>query len=361
MLPLLFVCFFSASAIAVPRFNEAAVSRPKKTSVLLTMKLRERYDEYNREVTSSPIEDQPRWSVVWFTAREWEADWIDRVLLSGLTSPIARTVDDCAENMAMCVTPGIAIVVGRLAEKKQDELYALLHAAQRANSTVIAIHISDEQCDLSANWYSLVALVLRQYWCEPQSLGEHVVTIPCGVKTGWNYTHGMLSASERKCPWSFYGNIGGIRSDVRMDMGKELDKVPGGCTHQLSEGWEADKSVQGATYTDKMCNTIIAPCPRGFGFETFRFNEALECGSIPIVDDGGKLFHNYMPGLRNVVITTDTRWEYTTEGERVSDVVKRLLADPVALERRRLATMAWYHRYRRRLLHRVQMIIDRVQ
>ena len=40
---------------------------------------------------------------------------------------------------------------------------------------------------------------------------------------------------------------------------------------------------------------------------TFRLVESLECGAIPIVDDGGLLFHKLMPGINQHVVTTDEK------------------------------------------------------
>ena len=282
------------------------------------------------------------------------------MLLSGLPG-IAREVGPVAwcDPVTNCLAPGIAVIVGRDAEDeyRQGALQGFLHTARERNSTIIAIHISDEHCDLATSWYPLATLVLRQYWCLPQSKASNVITIPCGIKQGWNYTHDMRASNERSCPWSFYGSFdGGVRSDARLNMKREMDKVPKGCSLDPND-WDAEQPT-GASYTTKMCNTIIAPCPRGFGYETFRFNEALECGSIPIVDDGGLLFHNYMPGIREHVITTNTDWTHTTDGVPLAQHINRLLRDPITLERKRMATMAWYHRYRRRLLHRIQDVIE---
>lgn len=295
--------------------------------------------------------------MVWIANKDWEADWIKRVLLSGLPASVREMEpEQRCEPIEMCVTPGLVVVVGRPPNHRIDELGSLLRAAQVAKSTVIVFHLSDEFCDLPHWWYPLATLILRQYWCVPQSQGSNVVTIPCGVKTGWNYSHHMLSVAERTCSWSFYGNNGGNHTVVRKNMRRQMNQIPGGCASTAD--WQVD--VIGATYTAKMCSTIFAACPRGFGWETFRFNEALECGAIPIVDDGGTRFHHYMPGLLDHVITTNTSWTHTTDGVPLAQHIAFLLKDRAGLERRRLATMEWYKRYKRLLLRRIQAVIDTV-
>jgi hypothetical protein len=108
---------------------------------------------------------------------------------------------------------------------------------------------------------------------------------------------------------------------------------------------EKDKNKPGH-YTASMCSLAVAPCPRGHGWETFRFTEALECGAIPIIDDGGKIFSNYMPGLNNVVLTTTTEWKTTTDGRPLVDVVAELLNNPIKLEQKQKALIKWYNDYK---------------
>ena len=210
------------------------------------------------------------------------------------------------------------------------------------------------------SWYSDATLVVRQYWCEPQSLAANVITIPCGLKTGWNYTHSVISSMHRSCDWSFYGHIGGgMRTDARNRMMEEMRKVHGGCVPSLyltTDEADAQK-LSTAEYTARMCNTKIAPAPRGMGLETFRFSEALECGSIPIVDDGGKVFHKYMPGLHEHAIVTDTEWKKTINGEPLAEHITNLLRNPVNLERRRVAAQVWYRDYKRSLQSRIAEVI----
>lgn len=315
------------------------------------------------DVTLSPLSSQAQWTIVWLCDKEWERQFFEKVMLAPFLNSREVAPEACTQSVQPCLGDGVVLIVGRHSYKedhKHPRRY--LEAARELGIPSIVLHISDEQCDMETSWYELPTLVLRQYWCNRSSTdyGEHVVTMPDGLKNGWDYRHPIIPSGQRKCTWSFYGHIGGDRTEVRTAMRDEMLRVPSlpECKPEMMEDAMDTLKIEGAAYTAAMCNTVFAPCPRGFGLETFRFNEALECGAIPIVDDGGRVFHRYMPGILEHVITTDAKWTHTTHGRRISEVVSELLANPVALERKRLALLQWYHNYRRGLLHRMQRIVD---
>ena len=309
----------------------------------------------------APASDVPvKWKVIWLAIKEWEAEYIDKVLLQALP-PDAQELPSVpwCDPLEDCLADGIVIIYGR----EQDEhrprglMDRLLRKARERGSTTIVIHISDERCDMDYSYYPLANLVIRQYWCEPQSLGHNVVTIPCGLKDGWNYTHQMLSTAQRRCVWTFFGHVSGPRTTVRHNMKQEMDKVPGSCAPPLASEVDNNHNVKAARYTAEMCSTVFAPAPRGYGLETFRFSEALECGCIPIVDDAGKVFHKYMPGILDHVITTDMNWTHTITGQPLAEFITSLLKDPVELERQRLATMRWYRNYKHNIQYRISDVV----
>lgn len=316
-----------------------------------------------KEVTLSPLSHNAQWTIVWLCDKEWEREWFEKVMLAGFLNSREVPVGACEYDPYKCLGDGVVLIVGRHSyQEEHKHPRRFLEAAREVGIPSIVLHISDEQCDMETSWYTLPTLVLRQYWCNRSSTdyGSHVVTIPDGLKNDWDYRHAHVPSSQRTCTWSFHGHIGGDRTAVRTAMRDEMLHVPARaeCKPEMVQDGNEVKKVEGADYTAAMCNTIFAPCPRGFGLETFRFNEALECGAIPIVDDAGQVFYKYMPGILDHVITTDVKWTHTTDGRRVSDVVNALLADPVGLERRRVALVEWYHRYRRGVLRRIQHIID---
>ena len=51
-----------------------------------------------------------------------------------------------------------------------------------------------------------------------------------------------------------------------------------------NKGWKMPKELFDSTYYQLLCNSKFALCPRGKFLWTYRFYEALMCGSIPIVD-----------------------------------------------------------------------------
>ena len=186
----------------------------------------------------------------------------------------------------------------------------------------------------------------------------------CAVCFSWRQARALPGTGQRNCTWTFYGGIGSTkqRTAARQSMKRTMDGVPGGCTTQelthTSQygGWHLNISQ----YQDKMCSTVFAACPSGNAPMTFRLMESLECGAIPIIDDGGKVFEQYMPGINDVAIVTDTTWTRTLKGEPLADYLKSLLGDKTALDRRRHATMVWYNGYKASLRSRIAETLNRV-
>ena len=150
------------------------------------------------------------------------------------------------------------------------------------------VHIADETKDQPTAVYPLTNLVLRQHWREPESLQKNVITIPCGLRTGWKMNLFLKPVEERCCPWIFYGSMGVTkqRTTGRMAMKATMEKIPGGCTTKTLD------SIRGGTeilqldeFQSRLCDSTFAPCPGGNTNMTFRLVESLELGAG--VDRGG--------------------------------------------------------------------------
>ncbi|MFN2607329.1 MAG: glycosyltransferase [Acidimicrobiales bacterium] len=89
--------------------------------------------------------------------------------------------------------------------------------------------------------------------------------------------------------------------------------------------------VHSATFSRALMQSRIALCPRGGSLETYRFFEALRSGTIPVCERlPERSFYSGSPAV------TVRDWS------DLPAVVDRLLADPIGLEARHRAVLAWW-------------------
>ena len=87
----------------------------------------------------------------------------------------------------------------------------------------------------------------------------------------------------KKYTWCFAGQI--HAQGGRAKMIESLKKCNGEYHLQVNEGWQSKDSLGAQDYRGILSDSFFVPCPRGnTSVDTFRLYEALEVGSIPIVE-----------------------------------------------------------------------------
>ena len=85
------------------------------------------------------------------------------------------------------------------------------------------------------------------------------------------------------------------------------------------------------TYSELLMNSRIALCPRGGSLETYRYFEALRCGTVPVYERlPDRPFYTGGPGVRV------GRWA------ELPVVLDRLLADPTGLRKAHEEALRWW-------------------
>eukprot|EP00051_Salpingoeca_urceolata_P005781 m.77130 g.77130 ORF g.77130 m.77130 type:complete len:462 (+) comp14537_c1_seq3:3177-4562(+) len=86
-----------------------------------------------------------------------------------------------------------------------------------------------------------------------------------------------------------------------------------------------------------MLDSIFTPCPKGRSLDTFRLYEAMEAGSIPVIElqDGYAREHLPPPYFKSPMVFVE-RWDDAPE------TMARLAADPMRINQRQREVMAWY-------------------
>jgi alpha(1,3/1,4) fucosyltransferase len=146
------------------------------------------------------------------------------------------------------------------------------------------LHLSDEfgsdQIDFY-EWPSCLGVV-RNYVRGDVAESEKVAVIPLGYH--WAIPNGEPAKHTPRPPfrelvWSFVGT--GWQG--RQEKLAPLQGIPGEKKCMFMDDWNSPKMIGREECLSLMLNSWCVPCPGGQNPETFRFYEALEAGSVPIL------------------------------------------------------------------------------
>eukprot|EP00039_Didymoeca_costata_P024034 m.9046 g.9046 ORF g.9046 m.9046 type:complete len:610 (+) comp3998_c0_seq1:232-2061(+) len=134
----------------------------------------------------------------------------------------------------------------------------------------------------------------KQYYSmkHVQHFGNNVRFMPLGSREEFQEVLTYKPPSQRKYLYSFMG----APTDIsRKKVSEILKKAKGDTIPEdraflyMAEHWDANPNSDRNTYIKPgeyrkiMMESIFTPCPKGHSIEQFRFYEAIESGSIPIV------------------------------------------------------------------------------
>tara|TARA_Y100000590_G_scaffold293279_1_gene330308 strand:+ start:520 stop:1395 length:876 start_codon:yes stop_codon:yes gene_type:complete len=187
------------------------------------------------------------------------------------------------------------IIIDSSVEKK-SEFYAKL---KLLCSKIFLIHLGDETgaYDLSSV-YQNCDHVWRTFCSGRYFKNKKVDCIAIGYKSGVEINK---KDNERKYKWAF---IGTPHRSSRHDLLFQFSSIKP-CFSYKTEKFN-QKIMNVKEMTQILSQTKFIPCPNGFVHpETYRVYEALECGSIPIVENAYKYYDRLFPN--NPFLKVD-RW-----------------------------------------------------
>jgi hypothetical protein len=267
----------------------------------------------------------------------WERDWL-RYLLSGVCF---REIRDGSHSAIV----DKAIVVDNSLVPAREPYYRKLHDS---GARFALVHLSDEFYNDSVEVYSLCDLVLRNYWSPLQEDKGRVMAFPLGYKTGLRPTAPLPPAGARHYSWSFAGNPS---KSTRKQMLDNMTQVPGGHTF-FTKVFNDPNGLSTSEYQKVLLDSVFVPCPAGNGnLDSFRVYEALECGSIPIVEcrpgfDYFALFLGEHPFI------TVGNWN------EVVLLLQGFLSSPEKLEEKRKSCERWWAAHKASLLQTLAAQLD---
>jgi hypothetical protein len=157
-------------------------------------------------------------------------------------------------------------------------------------SKVYLIHLGDEGASENTDLiYSLCEHVWRTFALPKFGQIKNITCIPIGYKCGLHKKN--ISFEKKKYIWSFMGTIHG---SSRFDLLQKHKKIKPNF-QKLTSGFATNDSLEAKEYYEQLNNSIFTLVPNGYYHpETYRLYEALECGSIPIVENPFNFFDFFL-------------------------------------------------------------------
>jgi hypothetical protein len=201
------------------------------------------------------------------------------------------------------------------------------------------VHFLDENYEGFYDLYLNFKGIYRNHWASVFNT-TYVRALPYGYPSGFDRSPHVLKASDRPFAWSF---TGAIRKSSRPDMARALAKVEPHYLYITDRLFDYNiKSAHGASgLTLLECQRILldsvfSPSPMGnINIECGRPYEALECGSIPIVERRiGLDYYRELLGPHPM----PTVWSWA----EARTLTSQLIRDPNRLNALQAECIAWW-------------------
>ena len=227
-------------------------------------------------------------TVIW-TCPDWEIDWISSLLRkSGIRFSIVFDPD------LRILAPNAMIALSQNDERNRtpDQLASYILRFRENGFRVGVLHMSDEDYTALVYFYPRVHYVIRNHYQSDLALLPHVLAIPLGYKKGFHNVSSSPEEREAHFPpqtdkkrqylWNFVGQT--HDKPTRQAMLTAAKTIPNGFT-LLTHYWNDPTGLSTAEYRRVLEDSAFTLCPRGFVHpESFRLWEALESGSVPIIE-----------------------------------------------------------------------------
>lgn len=211
---------------------------------------------------------QRRLSIIWQGLAFSEREWIEEIFGDVMGEHIPDGRHEIVADNSLLIDSHI--------HRHPSSYYA-----QFREKNAFLLHLSDESYAGGYEIYKNFRGVFRNYWSavfRPQ----RVFILPLGYCNGLRNAAAAPPSSKRRYVWSFLGSLLSTRSS-RPDMVRALASITPNFFHTKDTGTKT--SLPPPEYQKILLDTVFTPCPMGnVNLECFRVYEALECGSIPIVE-----------------------------------------------------------------------------
>lgn len=285
-------------------------------------------------------------NVIWQTTAglytEFELQYIQCYLLKDIEYNAFFDYNACS-----AILDNSLIVFSNDSPKLTPELEEYFKKFDKLNYNYSLLHLSNERLSYKHDfkYYKRAKHVLRGYY-DPRIKLKNVLTIPIGFKSGLLNTENITpTIFEREYRWAF---IGQLKKD-RKEMHDALISSQPNYVY-LTSKWDAPEQLTVEKIIEIYKKTIFIPCPMGFcNPDTFRLNEALEWGCIPIVKKFNSTDYFVNVYGKHPFIVVDKWADATT-------IIENMCRDTEALENYRQSIIKWYAAFKFELQNKIKII-----
>lgn len=200
------------------------------------------------------------------------------------------------------------------------------------------LHLSDETYDGGYEHYSNFKGVFRNYWSSIFD-SPGILQLPLGYAEGQTHNLQDREAGQRAYLWNFAGAAG---KGSRPDMIRALSPLGPSFT-LITDGPSPVEPLGREAYFAILADSAFTPCPMGnVNLDSFRIYEALEFGSIPILEK--RITLDYFTRLLGPhPIPTFGSWT------KAAAFMARLRNDAEGLRRLQTECLSWWSAYKEKL------------
>ena len=210
-------------------------------------------------------------NLIWLVSSQYEVDfsfdWIQNIF----SKFEIKNHYDISNKFDIILDNSILIVC--VNKNNNPFLIDYINKYNSMNLNYTILHLSDEAFEQNIDFYSVSKKIMRNYYKEEYVSRYNLFTIPLGYQTGIKRID-----FDRNTDINF---IGQLKSD-RYEMLSRFNDVKSKFIH-LTRMWGDPHGLKVNQFSEILSKSWFTLCPRGWiSLDSFRINEALECGSIPI-------------------------------------------------------------------------------
>ena len=195
--------------------------------------------------------------------------------------------------------------------------------------------------------------------------GSKMRFVPLGSRAEFATIEGpAISAPDRKYVYSYMAALtDGTRRKVAELLQNDKEIGEDKRFMQISQNWHGqannDEYVSPEKYQKIMQDSVFSICPKGHSVEQFRIYEAIESGSIPVMELHSTKVHGYLEQHLPPEYITSPMLLLDSWSDVVPEMLK-LWRDPEALRKRQKDLLEWYdHFMRNKMVELEDELIER--
>jgi hypothetical protein len=280
-----------------------------------------------------------RFTAIWQTGRSHENEWIEEIL----GYYIGRHILD-GEHKAVA---DYSMLIDRSINKVPREYYELFRGGQS-----FLVHFLDETYEGGYERYLPFRGVLREFWAS-QFDGRRIHRFPLGYGNGLRAPATLRTASERTYIWSIAGEL---NKSSRPDAVRAFRRLEPSVV-QATDGFAprdlqiAHGRLPATALAAILQDSVFSPSPMGnINLECFRMYEALEAGSIPILERRFN-FDYYRRLLGNHPLPTFATWP------QAARFVRHIIGRPSELDELQTTCIAWWTEAKQKLIEDIGLFL----